>query len=166
MNQTYRVEPSLCEGCGHCVDVCDEGAIRLAGELATIDPQRCTGCGACAEACPEKAIYAVIEVEAEYLPSTAGTAAYPATTPTGTVQLERDRHPTLITRLWRSPGVKALATFLGGEVMPRALDALFARWEGQEATESSGTSTDLQRASGTGLGGQARHRHRRGQKRG
>jgi len=45
-----------CIGCGLCVKSCEDGAIKLENNLATIDPNLCTGCGKCFEKCPTKAI--------------------------------------------------------------------------------------------------------------
>ncbi len=49
------VEPERCSGCGHCVAVCAEKALRLEDTIR-LDPARCLGCAACARVCPEKAL--------------------------------------------------------------------------------------------------------------
>jgi len=43
-----------CLGCGDCVPVCSNDAIRINPEtgIVEIDPEKCGGCGACARACP------------------------------------------------------------------------------------------------------------------
>ena len=51
-----RVDPSLCTGCGQCVDACPSGAIRIEGGIARIDPGLCRGCRVCVRACPTGAI--------------------------------------------------------------------------------------------------------------
>jgi ferredoxin len=45
------VDENLCTGCGLCVDACEQQAISLRGNLATIDASACTGCGRCAPVC-------------------------------------------------------------------------------------------------------------------
>jgi NADH-quinone oxidoreductase subunit F len=54
---TYRIEPTLCDGCHACVRVCATDAIL--GEkdkVHTIDAARCIKCGACLEVCQPKAV--------------------------------------------------------------------------------------------------------------
>ncbi|MDD3486102.1 MAG: NADH-ubiquinone oxidoreductase-F iron-sulfur binding region domain-containing protein [Atopobiaceae bacterium] len=53
----YYVDPSLCEGCGDCIDACPQGCIDgRDGFISMIDEFGCDSCGACLEACPEGAI--------------------------------------------------------------------------------------------------------------
>jgi len=61
-----RVNPSLCDGCGDCVEACHyAGAIALQDieveegvieKRAYVNPVACKGCGACVPACPTAAI--------------------------------------------------------------------------------------------------------------
>jgi len=54
---TYRIEPTLCDGCGACVRVCTSAAIL--GEKKkthTIDNARCIKCGSCLEVCQAQAV--------------------------------------------------------------------------------------------------------------
>jgi heterodisulfide reductase subunit A len=61
-----RVDPSLCDGCGLCVDACHyAGAIALQDveieegvveKRAYVNPVACKGCGACVPACPVSAL--------------------------------------------------------------------------------------------------------------
>jgi len=44
--------PDLCDGCGACVAVCPQQAIRLVGARALTDPAACLGCGHCVVFCP------------------------------------------------------------------------------------------------------------------
>lgn len=46
--------PDRCNGCGHCVEACDLGAIRLDEE--TQKPIVCVYCGYCADFCPHGVI--------------------------------------------------------------------------------------------------------------
>lgn len=63
------IDPSLCQGCGVCYDVCrfdavippsadgGEAAARGAADVAyAVDPVACEGCAACVFQCPEDAI--------------------------------------------------------------------------------------------------------------
>ena len=46
------VQPSLCTGCGTCLQVCPARRISMEASRTTTDRDGCIGCGACAEACP------------------------------------------------------------------------------------------------------------------
>ena len=48
------LDPSKCIGCGHCVEACDIGAIRLDPE--TSKAIICVYCGYCADFCPHGVI--------------------------------------------------------------------------------------------------------------
>lgn len=53
----YIVDPSLCTGCGDCIDSCPEEAIEgKPGFIHIIDEKLCDKCGDCVSSCPEKAI--------------------------------------------------------------------------------------------------------------
>lgn len=41
-----------CTGCGECVSVCPEGAVRIADGKARTDRESCIACGTCTEVCP------------------------------------------------------------------------------------------------------------------
>ncbi len=87
-----RVNPSLCLGCGTCVQVCEHRAIRLvetpaprprdpvleflaltggaevvvsATLVAQVNPVSCLGCGTCAAHCPSSAILAGYSTDAQ-----------------------------------------------------------------------------------------------------
>jgi anaerobic sulfite reductase subunit C len=47
-----RIIPEACNGCGRCVKICREGAIKLIGGIAQIDYTRCVYCGECVRGCP------------------------------------------------------------------------------------------------------------------
>ena len=49
------VRTSRCTGCGRCVSVCPEKAVRMEGSLAIVDRERCSACGTCVPACPDDA---------------------------------------------------------------------------------------------------------------
>jgi len=53
----YRIDPTVCDGCGACVRVCTSEAILGEKKQAhTIDKARCSKCGACMEVCQPKAV--------------------------------------------------------------------------------------------------------------
>ena len=54
----YRIDESLCVGCGLCVNVCPVRAITMA-DTAQINIDSCTGCGTCAGVCKKGAIIEV-----------------------------------------------------------------------------------------------------------
>lgn len=55
------IDQEVCASCGHCVDLCQFGAIsRKVGpdktEIIEVDPVHCEGCGVCVHFCPSEAI--------------------------------------------------------------------------------------------------------------
>jgi len=52
-----RIDESLCDGCGLCVNACHEGAIQLVdGKARLVSETYCDGLGACLGECPQGAI--------------------------------------------------------------------------------------------------------------
>ena len=52
-----KIDETLCNGCGTCVTVCSEGAIKLVNGKATVlSDNHCDGLGYCLPACPMHAI--------------------------------------------------------------------------------------------------------------
>jgi ferredoxin len=49
------VDPQRCTACGHCAEVCPDGAITVT-TIKSIDEQRCSTCGCCVSVCPSHAI--------------------------------------------------------------------------------------------------------------
>ena len=46
------VDPTLCAGCGECIDRCQFGALALVDDVIQVDYGRCVGCGQCVTVCP------------------------------------------------------------------------------------------------------------------
>ena len=46
------IYPHICEGCGACVENCDQGALSLVDDKSVVDESKCILCGYCAEECP------------------------------------------------------------------------------------------------------------------
>ena len=67
----YKIDESLCTGCGLCVNVCPVSAITLS-DAAHIDIGLCTGCGVCINLCKKGAI---IEVPDEMVPENVSVPA-------------------------------------------------------------------------------------------
>ena len=57
-NLSPKVVRKRCVGCGHCLEWCPAGAIRVDAEIgkAVIDNEACIGCGECIVVCPQKAV--------------------------------------------------------------------------------------------------------------
>lgn len=63
--QIIKIDEEKCNGCGLCVNGCQEGAIKIIqGKARLIGDLFCDGLGACLGTCPEGAI-TIIEREAE-----------------------------------------------------------------------------------------------------
>jgi Pyruvate/2-oxoacid:ferredoxin oxidoreductase delta subunit len=60
-----RIDEEKCDGCGHCVPSCAEGAIRIVdGKARLVAEKYCDGLGACLGECPRGAL-TVIDAEAD-----------------------------------------------------------------------------------------------------
>ncbi len=139
------VQADKCTGCGDCVQVCPEGAIRLAAKVATIDEERCTGCQACLTACPNGAIVVVEKL-----------VAMPAVRPAPEVIPVRLQPAPLpwAARVW--PAVGTALAVLGRELVPRLATYLADTLE-QRMTQQSTSVSPVQAARG---GRRSRYRRR------
>ena len=52
----FRVDRSVCTGCGDCEEVCPVDAIEIIDGKSHIDPEKCIGCGFCQGVCSYDAI--------------------------------------------------------------------------------------------------------------
>ena len=148
-----EVRVDICTGCGRCVDVCSEQAIRIVEGHAAVDGGLCRSCWECVDACPEGALVRVaapVAVAQRPQPLARRSAAVIDVTPKSKAVLP-----------WRQrmvPVLAAAASFAGREILPRMLDMIASR----AATEQAGASEPAQRAGRLGSvdGQRARSRHR------
>ncbi|MBI4831026.1 MAG: aldo/keto reductase [Candidatus Lindowbacteria bacterium] len=52
VSKKLKIYQHICQGCGSCVENCEQGALTLVDEKATVDESKCILCGYCAEECP------------------------------------------------------------------------------------------------------------------
>jgi ferredoxin len=52
----YRIDLSLCVGCGACAGNCPISAIEQVDDKYEINPKSCVGCGSCESTCPVNAV--------------------------------------------------------------------------------------------------------------
>ncbi|BAT70871.1 4Fe-4S ferredoxin [Thermosulfidibacter takaii ABI70S6] len=65
LRKIVEIDEELCDGCGLCVQACEEGAIQIInGKAKLVSERMCDGLGVCIGHCPKGAIK-IIEREAE-----------------------------------------------------------------------------------------------------
>jgi ferredoxin len=130
------VDPAACNGCGACVDVCPNDAIRLVSGKAVMDQEKCAACAVCVDACPTHAI-------------TEGAPLVVIPEPVQPVA----KHPTVIVPAQQEPArtsstwLGMALTFVGREIVPRLLDVLEQRLlspaQSPAVSSSSKSNTNL-----------------------
>ena len=58
-----QIDPTLCDGCNLCVQVCPNHVLALRDKVAEVaHPERCDYSGRCEQVCPQHAIQRVFEI--------------------------------------------------------------------------------------------------------
>jgi NAD-dependent dihydropyrimidine dehydrogenase PreA subunit len=120
-----QVYQELCTGCGTCVDVCSEEAIRLVDNRAMIDDSLCIQCEACIEACQNNAI---VEFPKPERSSAILNLPLPVSGPISLRNQPMQRESKAPAR-GLAPLAGAALAFLGSEVAPRLVDVLITTLE-------------------------------------
>lgn len=64
-----KITPSLCDGCGACIEECPTGALGWQADKAILEhPEKCIYCANCEMICPHNAIelpYLILRYEEE-----------------------------------------------------------------------------------------------------
>jgi ferredoxin len=123
------VDPAACNGCGACVDVCPNDAIRLVSGKAVMDQEKCAACAVCVDACPTHAI--TEEAPLVVIPEPVEPVARPPTV------IVPKQEPARTSSTWLGT---ALA-FVGREIIPRLLDVLEQRLLSPSQSPASGSSS-------------------------
>ena len=63
-----HIDIAKCTGCGYCVNVCPQGAIKIENNEAFVHRELCVECGTCVTVCPVNAIREVAPVYPRTLP--------------------------------------------------------------------------------------------------
>jgi len=109
------VDQAACNGCGACVDVCPNDAIRLVLGKAVMDQEKCAACAVCVDACPTHAITEDASIVA--VPEPVEPVAKLPTVIVPAPEMARTSSTWLGTAL----------AFVGREIVPRLLDVLEQR---------------------------------------
>lgn len=125
----FRIDETICTGCGDCVEVCPAGAIALNGR-AHIDQAACVDCGSCADACPQGAIVTVSAAELAHAATAPGTSRpglVPAVVPAAAATLlprPQVEHLPIVprhSRIW--PLIGGALTWAARELLPEVIAA-------------------------------------------
>jgi len=157
-----RVNAEQCTGCGACVEICPDGAIRLSENLAVLDQAICSQCQFCIDACPVGAITAV------ELPV--------AVTKPAAVQPVREVEIVVAEPIPANPKpwLSAALAFAGREILPRLADALITALDRrlaqtqlvQPQASQSSQNVELPSRRNSGRGYRRRSRYRQARRRG
>jgi ferredoxin len=131
------VNQADCSGCGECVEVCPQEAIRLVAGHIEIDQTRCNDCGLCIDACPNGALkhdQLMVVQPAEIIPAGVGRT---------------QRGGALST-------VSSALAYIGTEILPWALPVVISFLEQRAAVDAGLPQQPLGREVGHDYG----HRRR------
>jgi Fe-S-cluster-containing hydrogenase component 2 len=146
-----QVDLEKCTGCGTCLEACATGAISMVEGKAAIDFDNCLSCGACTDACPQGAI---------------SEASLPVAVAAPTVVLQQKAMPAavpvVVTRpagrfSWAMPAI----SFIGKEILPRAVDALIAALDRRLTATTTAQVASAPRTASQRNGGRRQVRQRR-----
>ena len=70
------IDPTLCLGCGDCIERCQVSAISEMDEVSVVDRERCIGCGLCVTGCPNDVARLERKPEAERIQPPVDFAAW------------------------------------------------------------------------------------------
>ena len=51
-----KADLEKCTGCGACVDICPNEALKVNDEKVVVDENECIDCGVCVDECPVEAL--------------------------------------------------------------------------------------------------------------
>ena len=111
-----RVDDTLCNGCGECIEVCPTGALILRNNHAFIDQNLCLDCDACVDTCPQGAI-----LLSEGMPINRDVIRIPEAVPDYSVsQLQHSEQTSVRDIVF--PAIGSLLLWTGRELVPRLAD--------------------------------------------
>jgi ferredoxin len=149
--EMMHVDLEKCTGCGECLKTCATEAISMVAGKATIDAETCLSCGACAAACSQGAI---------------SEASLPVLVPLPTVVFPRRSMPAAAPVIETQPAGRfswamPVISFIGKEILPRAVDALIAALDRRLSAPPTAQVVSAPRLTSQIYGGRRQARRRR-----